>query len=599
MKKIKPAYLIGIVVILILAALSFYLLDGHYAEIQAKLSTQELQQIAIDDSAKANAIATGKTLGIITLIPAILTVILAFVTKEVVFSLFVGILSGYIILESTSGVTNFISHILDVFQNTCHGILSIASDGFNVAIIISCLAIGGVVSVANASGGFAALGEKLTKNIKTPKGALFSTQIMGIMLFFDDYANSLILGPIMRPITDKQGVSREKLAYVVDSTAAPVAGIAIVSSWIAAELSAIEGGFEVAGIHASAYSHFLGSIPYCFYNLLAIAFVFIIVLMGRDYGPMYEAECRGRSGETLKKDSRIKENNVEENVEKEPGSIWSIILPVLALVGYCIFGFYFDGLKNAIESGTLQEGVIFSFKILSVAYGNADTVNILMQAAIFSSIVAIFMGCVTGKLNLVSGVAKWLDGASEILLTAVILILAWTLSNVISEIGTAYFLVDVITMNLPYWVLPMLIFITCCAISFASGSFGCIVIVMPMAVPLAYSIVANAGISYGNSFIYASIAAVISGAIFGDHCSPVTDTTILSSLGAGCNNLDHVKTQLPYALTVAAAASIFGFLPAGLGVSPLISVAVGILVLLIVVRFLGKIPKQYTISNNQ
>ncbi|MEG1404640.1 MAG: Na+/H+ antiporter NhaC family protein [Oscillospiraceae bacterium] len=585
MKKLRTGYLIGLAAILLIAVFSFTALGGLSQQLASALA-------GIDGASEAavqqTAVLTGKTLGIISLIPALLTILLAFITKEVISSLVAGLFAGLIILQGVSGSGNLISQIGGVFNAFGDTIISITTDSFRGSIIILCLCIGGMVAVINVSGGFAALGKKITKGINSPRRATLMAQAMGMCLFFDDYANALITGPVMRGITDKQGVSREKLAYIVDSTAAPVAGIAIISSWIAAELSAIESGFVVAGIEASAYSHFFGSIPFCFYNFIAVAFVLYTAVMGREYGPMLLAERRARAGEPLRRGSASESAEPETGAVLAEGSIWSAVLPIITMCLYAFVGFYVNGMQNAVAAGLLPRGVAFSLSTLSTAFGNADTVGVLMRAAILSGFVAIFMGCVTKKLNLTRGIKAWVEGASGILLTVLVLVLAWGLSETIAKLGAAYFLVDLVTLHLPYWILPMLIFIVCCAISFAAGSFGCMVIVMPITVPVAYQAALSSGIGYEEQFIFACIAAVLSGAIFGDHCSPVTDTTILSSLGAGCDNLDHVKTQLPYALTVAGIASVFGYLPAGLGVPPIISIATGLFVGFLIVRFIGK-----------
>lgn len=585
-KKIKPGYLLGVILIFVLVAVSFSLLQSFSVQIKEALGSSNLSGLSGDELTQAKALATGKALGIISVIPVVMTVVLAFLTREVVPSLFAGIISGFIILEGTGGTGGFFTKIGGVFASACGSIVNTATDSFHAAILILCLCIGGMVSVINVSGGFGALGKKLTRGINSPKRATIMAQAMGMSLFFDDYANSLITGPVMKHITDKQGVSREKLAYIVDSTAAPVAGIAIISSWIAAELSAIDSGFAIAGVEGSAYGSFLGSIPFCFYNFVAIAIVFATALMGREYGPMLAAERRARAGEPLKGGDSAPDDNSTEAVV-EAGSIWSAILPVATMIICSFAGFYLSGISNAAEAGIINFGTGFSFSLVPVAFENADTVNVLMQAAVLSSLVAMFMGCFTGKTTMSQAISAWLKGASGILLTAVILVLAWTLSSVIAQLGTAYYFAELVTVSLPYWMLPMLIFITCCIISFAAGSFGCMVLLMPIAIPIAYQ-ASSFATGYAPQFVFACIAAVLSGSIFGDHCSPVTDTTILSSLGAGCDNLDHVKTQLPYALTVAGIASVVGYLPAGLGISPLFSVPAGIIIAVLIIRFAGK-----------
>lgn len=588
MKRLKLIYPIGLAALLLVAALSLLFLSGLGEKLALTLSALDLSALSPEEAAQAEAVATGEALGFLSLLPAILAVALAFITKEVIFSLFAGLVSGYMILNSLSVSGGYFSLISSVFSSTAGNILHTAGDPFHVTVIVLCLCIGGMVAVINASGGFAALGQKMTRNINTPKKATLMAQVLGLSLFFDDYANALITGPVMRSITDRQGVSREKLAYVVDSTAAPVAGIAIISSWIAAEVAAIESGFTIAGFEASAYSHFLGSIPFCFYNFAALLFVAAAAIMGREYGPMLAAERRARAGEPLKKGSASEAEENGTGAELKPGSLWSAILPIVTIIVYALIGFYTNGIQAAVEAGLLPAGTPFSFGNVSVAFGNADTVYVLMEAALLGSLVAIFMGCLTGRMNIVSGIGAWMQGMSGITLTAVILVLAWGLSSVLAELGAAYYLVDIVTLALPFWLLPMLIFIACCFISFAAGSFGCLVIVMPIAIPVAVSAVEAAGVNYSSAYLFSCIAAVMSGSIFGDHCSPVTDTTILSSLGAGCDNMDHVKTQLPYALTAAGVTSVFGYLPAGLGLPVWLSLGVSLALVVLVIRVFGK-----------
>lgn len=566
--KLKYGYLIAAIAVLALVAASFTLLEG-YGE---AIASARLQGLSPER-------ATGLTLGFISLFPIVLTVALAFITREVVFSLLAGLFCAYVILEGVFGSGGFFSSLVSILIAVSENLLKTATDSFRAAIIILCLCIGGMVEVINASGGFAALGRRITGNIATPKRAALTAQLLGMCLFFDDYANSLITGPVMRRITDDNGVSREKLAYIVDSTAAPIAGIAVISSWIAAELSAIESGFEVTGMEGSAYAHFLASIPFCFYNFAAVTIVFSTTLFGMEYGPMLHAERRARKGEPLKPGSACVET--ETGAVLEAGSVWSVLLPVLTLIAYAFVGFYVSGVRAAAQAGleTLS---------ISDAFANADTVSVLMRAAILSSIVAIFTGCVTGRITISSGFVAWLRGMSGIMLTAAILLLAWGLSAAVGELGSAYYLVELVTLNLSYRLLPMIIFVVCCVISFGTGSFGCLMIVMPIAVPIAFSAVKVFAVPYSERLISACIAAVLSGSIFGDHCSPVTDTTILSAMGAGCDGLDHVKTQLPYALTAAAAVSLLGYLPAGFGLPPAISLALSAAAGVLAVRLLGR-----------
>lgn len=502
-------------------------------------------------------------------------------------SLLAGCLSGLAILEGIGGSGSFAGRLGALLNAFCDLLLQMVTDPFRMSILILCLAMGGMVEVMNASGGFSALGGRLMRGVNTPRCAQMMAGALGLILFFDDYANALVIGPVMRDITDRQRISREKLAYLVDSTAAPVAGIAVISSWIAAELSAIESGFEIAGIEGSAYTHFLKSIPFCFYNFAALAFVFAIAWMGRDFGPMLRAERRAREATPPPAGKEMPENPARA------GSIWSVILPVLTLILYVFVDFYMDGMQKAAAAGAETEG--FSLAGISAAFSYADTVLILMRASILASFIAVPLSCLTGGRGAAQAVGDWVRGAAGILLTVVILILAWGLSSVLEELGAVYYLVEMVTLHLPGWLVPALVFTVCCVISFGAGSFGCMVIVMPIVVPIAYQ-AAEGG---GEQLIFASIAAVLSGSIFGDHCSPVTDTTILSSVGAGCDNLAHVKTQMPYALSAAAVSLVFGYLPAGLGVSPALLLPAAVLAPAGVLYVWGRRPEKIENQNEQ
>ncbi len=583
-KRDTVRFLLFLAAALLFAGLCFRFLNGEAEQIASLANAAHVS--TSEGAARAQAVATGKTLGLLSLLPAVLTVALAFVTKEVLFSLFTGLVSGLVILESIGGSGGFFVRLVSVFDALCGVLLDTASDSFKMAIIILCLAVGGMVEIINASGGFAALGTKLTKNVRTARGAQLVAGLLGVLIFFDDYASALISGPVMQDITDRRGVSREKLAFIVDSTAAPVASVAVVSSWLAAQLAAIQSGFDTAGISGSAYERFIESLPYCFYNFLAVAFVFITAGLGREYGPMLMAERRARAGQPALNGSDYPLNALEDRKEPETGSIWTAFVPVLVLIVYAFAGFYVNGTQNAVAAGALPANARFSPSTFSLAFSYADAVTVLLRASLLSSLAAIFLVRAAGQRDIAGAVADWLRGASVILPTVVMLVCAWALSTVLGELGTAYYLVDAVSGGLPSAVLPALIFVICCVISFAAGSFGCMVVVMPIAVPIALQ--ASMRGTLPDGFVAACIAAVLSGSVFGDHCSPVTDTTILSSLGSGCPNPAHVETQLPYALTAAGLSAALGYLPAGFGMSPALSLVLGLAASVLIVRFAGK-----------
>lgn len=530
-------------------------------------------------------------LGFLTLIPPIITITLAFLTKEVLTSLLAGGFIGTMMLVASQGAgADPIRFLLDALRRYCTILIDVMSEPENTAIVILCLCIGGLTNLICSAGGFNAVASFLVRYIKKPWQAQAMGSGLALMLFFDDYANALITGPVMRPIMDRSRVSREKLSFLVDSTAAPVAGIALISSWIAVELSAIQSGFDVLGVQESAYTAFLGSVPFCFYNIFCLGFVFWMILLGRDYGPMYDAECRARSGITVNPESRMAQ---EESGTKSANraSLLIAIGAILFLLVYAVIGIYSDGFRNAVAQGILKEHAAFSMETLRHAFGQAETVTVLVEAAILAALLASVATLLTKTLPFTDTVNAWVDGAIQLLPTALILALAWTLSETTAELGTANFLAEVLAGSLPYWMLPSLIFLVCCAISFSAGSYGCMLLIMPMAVPIAYTLAfSNAAVQNPWALFCSCVASVLSGSIFGDHCSPVTDTTILSAQGSGCELMDHVKTQMPYALTVAATATLLGTLPAGFGISPLICLPVGLAVLGLIMFKCGKRP---------
>ena len=278
----------------------------------------------------------GQLLGPLTLIPPIVTIVLAFLTKEVLTSLLAGGLSGAALLvASQAELGGWGGFLLNTLHKYCLTLVEVLAQPENTAIIVLCLCIGGLTNLIREAGGFNAVARKLVKRVKTPRQAQLMTSLMALMFFFDDYADALIVGPVMRPITDQARVSREKLAFMVDSTAAPVAGIALISSWIAAELAAIEAGFDVLGVAESAYNTFLGSIPYCFYNIFCLTFILWMVVMGRDYGPMYKAECRARAGVPMNPERA--EAGQPAGQEERPVSRSSLFIAVGSILFLCVY----------------------------------------------------------------------------------------------------------------------------------------------------------------------------------------------------------------------------------------------------------------------
>ena len=529
--------------------------------------------------------------GIWTLIPPLVAISLAFITKNVIVSLVIGIMSGGFILN-ISGNNPFMAlfySFLDLIQRAVNSL----ADPWNAGIILQVLAIGGVINLVGKMGGAKAIAEALSKRAKSAKSAQIITWVAGLLVFFDDYANSLIIGPMMRPVTDKMKISRERLAFIIDATAAPVAGIAIISTWIGLEVGLIGSAFDSIGVKTNAFGVFLNTIPFRFYNILILGFIVITALLLKDFGPMRKAEieCR-RGGLNLSSNEDInKELSKHDELEPLPGvklSVWNAIIPIGALILGALFAFYYSG-YTAIMGGEdsaviqLMQNSPASFDAIKEAFSNADASVALFQSAFFAGLVAIIMGVAKKIFTLSEALDIWVDGMKTLIITGVILICAWSLSSVIKELGTAKYLIQLLSGSLPPFILPSLIFVLGAIISFATGtSYGTMGILMPLAIPLAYSI--NPEMSY----IIVATSAVLTGAIFGDHCSPISDTTILSSMGAGCNHIDHVRTQMPYAIFVAVITIVFGYIPAGFGLPVYVVLPIAFVAMFIGIQIFGK-----------
>lgn len=530
--------------------------------------------------------------GWFSLVPPVVSIILAFISKDVIISLFLGIFAGGFVLHLADGSIfyAFVQSFLSIIDYTLNSL----ADPWNAGIILQVLTIGGLIALMTKMGGAKAVANALSKKAKGPISTQVITWILGVLLFFDDYANSLIVGPVMRPVTDEKKVSREKLSFIVDATAAPIAGIALISTWVGYEVGLIKDGYEAIGQEVNAYSIFVETIPYRFYNILMLLFVLCTAVMLKEFGPMLTAERRARKyDENNLEELNPSASNSSEIDEMEPAegvhlSIWNAIVPIGTLIVVAIIGFYLNG-YNGILAGdnttliNLLKESPYSFTAIQEAFGASDASIVLFQAALLASLVAMAMGVYQKTFTWGKAVETWINGMKSLIITGAILLLAWSLSEIITDLGTAQFLVSLLSDSMPAFLLPSVIFVLGSIISFATGtSYGTMGILMPLAIPLA------AALSPDPGFIVMSAGAVLTGAIFGDHCSPISDTTILSSMGAGVNHMEHVKTQLPYALVVGVITVLFGFLPVGLGMPIWIVLPVSMIVIILVVYFFGK-----------
>ena len=529
--------------------------------------------------------------GAMTILPPLVSIVLAFITRNVIVSLFLGTFSGCVILNLNG--FNIFSAIFQGAIDFTYRALEVLSDPWNAGIILQVLVIGGVIHLVAKMGGAKAIAEALARKAKTVKSVQLTTWLLGLAVFFDDYANALIVGPIMRPVTDKLGISRAKLAFIIDATAAPIAGLAIISTWIGLEIGLIGDAFSSIGINVDGFSVFLQTIPYRFYNILILVFVFITAITLREFGPMLSAEKKARKA--LKREALLervekleKTHNELEPKEGVKLSIWNAIIPIGTLVFSSLIGFYYSGYSSVMNGADVVAKEIFinapfSFSAIQEAFSNADASVVLFQGALLASLVAIIMSVCKKIFTISEAIETWIEGMKGLLITGVILVLAWSLSSVIKELGTAAYLVSVLQFAIPKFLLPSIIFILGSIIAFATGTaYGTMGILMPLAVPLAYAI------NPDMSFIVACTSGVLTGAIFGDHCSPISDTTILSSTGAGYDHIEHVRTQIWYSLFVGAITIIFGYIPAGFGVSIWIILPVAIIALIAITFMVSK-----------
>ena len=556
------------------------------------LSLLPILALAVDpEVAKKNA----EIFGFWTLIPPVVAIVLAFITKDVVLSLFIGVFSGTFLINviDSSIPMTFVKGFTDIVKR----VVGSLADSWNAGIVLQVLCIGGVVALITKMGGTKAVAIWLSKKAKTGVSAQISTWVMGLFVFFDDYANSLIVGPIMRPITDKFKVSREKLAFIIDATAAPIAGLAVISTWVGLEISLIKQGYELIGItNVNAFSIFVETMPYRFYNLFMLFFIVCTAFMGREFAGMLKAERRARAGElhprrggAMIEDVEDKTLEPKENIKLQSSNA---VIPLLVLILGAFVSFYFSGL-GALEGEALESAKAhpLTFHTFQATFGAADASVALFQSALLATVVAIFMAVYRKILTVREAIETWGKGWKTMITTIIILLLAWSLSSVIKELGTSRYLVDLLSQSTPKIVLPAAIFMLGSFISFSTGtSYGTMGILMPLAIPLASAVGMHSGLDGDalHAYMIVNISAVLTGAIFGDHCSPISDTTILSSMGAWCNHIDHVQTQMPYALAVCAISIFAGYFPVALGLSIWIVLPLGLLVTALVVRFVGQ-----------
>ncbi len=522
--------------------------------------------------------------GWLSVLPPLLAIGLALATRDVLISLFLGIFGGAWILYQWHPFVAF-GRTIDTF------IAPAVADPGQASILVFTILLGGMVGLVTKNGGTHGIVERLKPYATTPRRGQLATWALGVMVFFDDYANTLIVGPTMRPITDKLKVSREKLAYIVDSTAAPVVCLFPISTWVGFEIGLISAAFQQLGLPYDAYTFFVQTIPYRFYPIFALVMVAALAITRYDFGPMLKAERRAREqGLVLAEDAAPIADYGSREVEPPaeiPKRAINAILPILTVIGVTILGLYLTG------SASLGDDEASIRTVLQ----NADSTRALLWGSLSGMLLALILALSQRLLKIREAMAAMMGGFKAMFMALVVLVLAWALAAVCSQLHTADYLVAIVSGNVaPVW-LPALTFLLSAATAFATGSsWGTMGILEPLVIPICHSLSLAAGHDVGSEsytlYMLASIASVLAGSIWGDHCSPISDTTILSSMATGCDHIAHVRTQLPYALTIGILGILVGSIPAAFGLSAWISVLVGSLLVVGGVVFLGRRTQQ-------
>ena len=515
-----------------------------------------------------------------SVLPPLFAIVMALLIKEVISSLFVGILTGTFLMAYYSGAspaTALGGGLLRVVDTYVVGSLF---DADHVTIIVFTLLIGGMVRVITANGGMQGVVNWLSRRAKGPRSGQLMTFLMDLCIFFDDYSNTLVVGNTMRPIADKLKVSREKLAYIVDSTSAPVVAVAFVTTWIGAELSYIQDGINIIGLDMSSYSVFFNSLAYSFYPFLTLGFVLMVILSRRDFGPMLKAERK----------ARLAEGMILENVETTAqfAHIIDALIPLLVLIFGTIGGLVFTGYDASVWT---NPNVGF-FSKLSATIGEANSYQALLWASLLSLLTAIVMTLLRGSLAFAKVMEEMIEGFKTMFNAVLILTMAWSIALVTKDMHTAEFVSQLLLQwsLSPVWV-PALTFLLAALIGFSTGtSWGTMAILYPLILPASWMLCQEQGLSVDATLplFYNVVASVMAGAVMGDHCSPISDTTIMSSLSSRCDHMQHVSTQMPYALTVGGVAVLIGVLPTALGLPSWVAFLMGFAVLGLVVRLVGK-----------
>ena len=554
--------------------------DGAVVFSNVRVGDSGRFEISAEDGGARGTAGTRAIPGIWSLAPPVFAILLAVLFRQVVLALVAGVWIGSTLLLDFNPLAGF-------FEVGSRYVIGAVTDSDRAHIIVFSMMFGGLAGILSRSGGARGFAQLITSFARTARRGQVSTMVTALVVFFDDYANVIIRGNLMRPITDGLRISREKLAFLTDTGAASVASTVIVSTWVGYEVGLIDQGLELIDYPEDGYSVFLRTIPYRFYPIFSFALALAVGFLGRDFGPMRAAEERARRlNQPLRPGSEPATESLDEDpgVERVTSGLWmGGVFPVAAVLVTAGIAIWLTG-SNALAA----EGV--------TAYGlreivtNSDSYISLLWASVAGCVTGIVLAVARRVLTLGSAIGAWIAGLKSMVLAIVILVLAWCIGDVTAELHAAQYLVQVLQNVLNPSLLPTLTFVVAGVMAFATGtSWATMAVLMPLVIPLSHALAQNAGLAVAVSdpILMGVVGAVLAGAVFGDHCSPISDTTVLSSMASACDHLDHVKTQLPYALSAAGIAIVLGILPTSFGVSPGIALIVGIAAAVVLVRLAG------------
>jgi Na+/H+ antiporter NhaC len=562
-----------LVVLVVLAGFA----AGASALLTDGASTSEIQTNSIDTTpgAAVDSVTAVERHGMppwVSILPPMLAIALALLFRHVLVALVLGVWLGAWLLADLSPLGSF-ARLLDT-----HLVGAMAERG-HASIVLFSLLLGGMLGLMTQSGGAKGLAGWASTDTRSRRRGQLTTWFLGLLVFFDDYANSLLVGASMRPVTDRLRISREKLAFLVDATAAPVASLALISSWIGVEVGYIADQFAYLQIERDAYLTFVETIPFRFYPILMLVFVFWVGLRGRDFGPMRRAEERALSKGELSRPggqpaSDFHEEAVSDDLEGRP---MNAVVPVVVVVLVAAAGIYVDGRAKVLAAGLDPT--------LRAIVGEASSSAAILWATGAGCLSALGLSVWSGALSFAQSIEAWMSGMKSMLYAIVILVLAWALGGVCRDLDTAGFLIGAIGDWIsPVWI-PASVFVLAALVSFATGtSWGTMAILFPLAVPLAHRVAPGQ-----ETILLGTVSSILAGSVWGDHCSPISDTTVLSSMATSCDHVDHVRTQLPYALFIGVVSLACAELPVAAGwYGPWMGLLVGGFVMIFVFELLSR-----------